>query len=85
MAVLAAALRDAKSQALKMQALCAWRVFVSALAACGAGRQQQGEEPLLGRVAQQAVVVLMEALESGGQASAADIIPSNSTPSVCKC
>ena len=65
MAVLAAALRDAMSQALKMQALCAWRVFVGALASCGAGKQQQGEEPLLGRVAQQAVVVLMEALEEG--------------------
>ena len=83
MAVLAAALRDAQSHQLKMQSLCAWRVFVRALAASGTGTGRRGvgvvssgagagqpradEEPLLGRVAQQAVVVLMEALEDADQ------------------
>ena len=83
MAVLAAALRDAQSHELKMQALCAWRVFVRALAASGTrtsgrglggggsggggGQPRADEEPLLGRVAQQAVVVLMEALEDADQ------------------
>lgn len=51
-----------------MQALCAWRLFVRELAACGA--EGPGGQPLLARVAQQAVVVVMEALEEGGQVSA---------------
>ncbi len=86
MAVLAAALRDAghQSPALKTHALGAWRVFIHCLAAQGQGsgklskKEQSGEreEGPLARVSQQSVVVLMEALEWGGegQAQAASIL-----------
>ncbi|GAX74920.1 hypothetical protein CEUSTIGMA_g2366.t1 [Chlamydomonas eustigma] len=75
MAVLAAALRDVSSTTLKMQALCTWHVFVKSLATCGAASLGE-DESLLGRVAQQSVVVLMEALEEGGevQSIAVDIL-----------
>ena len=68
MSVLSAGLKDASSVTLKLQALGTWRVFIRSLAECSGMRKSTHSSSTassspLSRVAQQAVIVIMETLE----------------------
>lgn len=69
MSVLAAGLRESTTRNLKMQALGTWRVFIKTLAEVSVRHKPSSQASSLsplGRVAQQAVIVIMQSLEEVG-------------------